>query len=298
MSAIRETVVAGNLIFTKITMRTKRVPGQKREKRNRPTIEAVEKINQKNAVKDLAIKLNYNFNHGDLHIVLTYSGNPPTPKEAEEHLTKMKRKMRTECKKAGVALKWIGATEYENTRIHHHLVCNYTDVKKIAELWSHGKVFIRTLEKNGDYRKLAEYLIKETSKTFRKRDSGRKRRFTCSRTIITPDAKQEEISAANLIKDPKPTKGYYIDPDSIYKGMNPFTGRPYLEYVQISLTEKPRLNSWRKGKKRKLHIENYDKWISKNRAYQVSLEELIGYKDDLANNKPEEKHKQPEERRI
>ncbi|MDR1572755.1 MAG: hypothetical protein LBS24_00395 [Clostridiales Family XIII bacterium] len=49
--------------------------------------------------------------------------------------------------------------------------------------------------------------------------------------------------------DPRPPKGYYIDPDTVYRGENPCTGARYLEYTAISLTDEPRIKTWRRGKK-------------------------------------------------
>ena len=158
-------------------------------------------------------------------------------------------------------------TEYENKRIHHHMILSRMDTYDLDQIWTAGKARPTHLDGSGDYRKLASYLIKETDKTFRKPDAFSKQRFSCSRTVKTPDKKVEEVDAAQLIKDPKPVKGYYIDKNSIYHGVNPVTGIPYLEYVMISENQIPRLSIWPKGKRRKFR----EKYYNEPEEYQIRL---------------------------
>lgn len=223
----KRITVAGKTIFVQVT-RTKpeRVPGEKRGKREKPTTAQVQRINQKNSEKMLSIILNHNFLPGDYHIVLTYSGEPPKPEDAKVNLRNFQRRLLALYRRHGKVLKWVAATEYENKRIHHHLVVNAgVDLAEIDAIWPHGFVRPTWLDSSGDYRKLAAYLIKETSKTFRDPMAVSRRRYNKSRTVIVPDEKVDDhVSASHLI-DPKPVAGYYIDKDSIYRGENPFTGR-------------------------------------------------------------------------
>lgn len=252
MKAIRETVQAGKLLFTKITTRRKR-DFQKRAERKNPTTDSVAKINYKMAVKDLNIKLHHNFKPGDLHVSLTYAGDEPSKEEARKNLDNFKRRLRTLYKKQGVYLKWIEVTEYENRRIHHHFILSYVDPAKIAEIWEHGYIHTSHLDKTGDWRALADYLIKETSKTFRKADTFSKRRYKTSRSVASPDVRVEEVSIRQIF-EAKATKGYYIDQESIWQGINPDTDRPYLEFVQVSLDSNP-YKKYKRGRKRKYKKE-------------------------------------------
>ena len=83
----------------------------------------------------------------------------------------------------------------------------------------------------------------------------------------TPPKKVEEVDASQLIRDPKPIRGYYIDQESIYRGVNPVTNVPYLEYIMISESPKPRLSIWPKGKKRKYKERYYN--FNELNEYQI-----------------------------
>lgn len=268
----RETIVAGNLISRRYTGSGKRAPGEKRTKKNKPTAEAVEKINRKNSERELTLKLHHNFGPGDIHVVLTYAGEEPTKEEARAELRRFLGRLRRYFKKAGKVLKWILATEYDNKRIHHHMVVSRMDTADLDRMWTAGHARPTHLDETGDYRKLAAYLIKETDKTFRNPDAFSKQRFSCSRTVTAPPAKVEEVRASEMLKDPKPVKGYYILEDTIHKGVNPVTGAPYMEYMMIALTEKPRIRIWPKGKKYRYKEKYYDALRREITEFQCEFE--------------------------
>lgn len=264
---IRESIQAGNLIFVKIYHQGGNKK-KKRGKRKNPTSELVERINRKNAQRDLAIKINHNFKAGDVYLTLTYAGDEPGKETARKNLTNFRRRLKYFCDKKGEKLKWIAVTEYENKRIHHHMILNFRDVDVLNTLWPHGLINVKLLDDSGDYRVLAEYLIKETDKTFRNPDSVNKTRFTCSRTITNPDVIKEEVSI-DLTKQPRPVKGFYLDEDSFYCGENPFTGAHYQEYVLVAEIAGAKMPRKKRGKKRKYHATNYNWWLSKNAERQL-----------------------------
>jgi hypothetical protein len=273
MNVMKDVTVAGKTIFVRLSnKRKKRIPGEKREDRKQASPEKIEKINQKNAERILAILINYNFQPGDYHIVLTYSGEEPSKEQAKKDLEKFKRQLMKLYKQKGIIMKWITATEYENTRIHHHIVLTGgIDLLEITKIWAHGFIRPVHLDDTGDYRRLASYLIKETSTSFRKADAVSRRRYNCSRSIVRPMVSEDEVSAAQ-IKDLKPVAGYYIDQDSIYHGENPITGRPYVEYIMVSLTEIPRITVWNRGKKKTLRGEYYK--VNKDQQVEIDFEQL------------------------
>lgn len=276
MSVKKKATVAGNTIFIDVKGSGKKVPGGKRTEKEKVTPEQIEKmrrINQRNSEKSLCMLINHNFGPGDLHLVLTHSGKEPTPKEAEKELKKFFDRFRYLSKKEQTFLKWIRVTEYKNARIHHHIICNGDiSLEKIVQLWTRGFVRPTFLDNTKDYRKLAAYLIKETSKTFRNPDAPQKCRYSCSRSIVKPEPRQEEVSASHLL-DPKPITGYYIDQDSIYRGKNPITGQPCLEYVMVSLDAEPRLKKWNRGKKVKFQTELFK--INENEQIEMILEQIF-----------------------
>ncbi len=273
--AIKETIVAGNLIFNKVTTKKKNRLKGGRKKKFQPTSISVEKLNQYYSEKDLNIKLHHNFKPGDLHIVFTYSGKEPTKEEAKKKLKKLKRDLAKLYKKHGQVLKWIEATEYENKRIHHHMVISYIEPSLIQEIWQSGYIRSSYLDHTGDWRKLSSYIIKETSKTFRLDEGFSKKRFRCSRTIANPNVKIEEVSTLQLI-EPRATRGYYIDKNSIFQGVNPETNKPYVEFIQISLAQP--LAAYRKGRKRKYkkeHVKNIEAQLNIDYSAYFEMEKNI-----------------------
>ena len=172
----KTTVIAGKTIEVMKGYK-RRVAKGKRAEKNRLTPEEMDKVNQKNAAKKLRWTIAANFQGGDFHVVLTYlRENRKTPEEAKKIVNKFIRAMRKEYKKVGAEFKYIHVTEYQNTSIHHHIIINnleYVNVTGwVKKHWEYGRPKFTVLDDTGNYQKLADYLIKETSKTFRENDGG------------------------------------------------------------------------------------------------------------------------------
>lgn len=236
----KETTKAGKTIEVYKYFRKRDRKGGRGIK-TKPTAEEMEKINQYNAERKLRLKINANFREDDLFITLTYRREErPTPEEAKKQIKKFLDNLRKEYKKAGSELKYINVTEYKNKAIHHHVLINHIaeeDAGKIVRtLWRFGRPDFKYLDDTGQYKDLAEYLIKETSQTFKENDGGHKQRYSCSRNLITPEPKTEIIKrATKWSNNPKSVKGYYIDADTIYNGLDAFTGLEYQRYTMIAI---------------------------------------------------------------
>lgn len=241
---IRETCVAGAVIDRTIKLNTYR-PGSRAPK-CKPTIEAVQKNNDRIAEKKLTRLINANFYPGDLHVTLTYA-ELKSAEEQRKLLNNFLRRMKREFKKLGKEFRYIHATEYKNHRPHHHIVMSYIDVNIVSEQWKEGWVWSSSLDSTRNYYVLASYLIKETSKTFRLAENAMKQRYSCSRNLIRPIVMREELSLIELFEKPRAIKGYTIEEDSINYYRHPFTGLEHLEYRMISNDPVPRVKSWRKG---------------------------------------------------
>ena len=218
----------------------------KRAAKKNVTSEQVQKNNDRLAVKDLMRRLNANFGPGDFHIVLTYEV-APTLAQAKKDREGFIRKARKVMAKAGVELKYVAVTEYAHSRIHHHLVINKFDVEMIKALWTLGWVKFSVLDDSGNYAKLAEYLIKETTKTFREPGSMYKRRYSCSSNLVKPVVKAVEVDPSKLWEDPEPIAGYYIPKDYIRRFEHPVTGLEHLEYIEVALDQPRRFKVWPRG---------------------------------------------------
>lgn len=248
MRTIRETIIAGKTILRSIRVSSGAHHGS-RKPRHRITQEKVRKNNMRRAVRKLTALLNANFDETGAHVTLTYDGEAPDKKKAAADRRNFIRRLRYALEQCGQELKYVAVTEYENHRIHHHIVINSQDMTILNECWKNGFVRTTALSDDGDYTKLAEYLIKETEKTFRRSDSAHKQRYSASRTLIQPVPKREEVNVRLLDDDPVPTKGYYIPKESVRRYEHPVTGIEYLEWIEIALSEETMLKRkiWPRG---------------------------------------------------
>lgn len=213
-------------------------PGEKRKPKKKLTPEQIQAQNYEQAKKKLKRIINANFGSGDYHCTLTYKKeNRPKPDEAKKILQNFLRRLSREYKKLGEELKYIVVTEYEAKSIHHHVILNRINETSnlMNKHWKSGRVHFTPLDDTGDYKNLANYLIKETERTFRNPESAVRQRYTRSRNLKIPEPIKKVISSKTFNKIPKAKKGYYIDPDSIHVGVNQFTGHAYQCYTLIKL---------------------------------------------------------------
>lgn len=242
MKVIQETCIAGRTIDRTVKVATGSHKGKRAPKLN-VTSEKVQKNNDRNAVKDLMRLLNANFAGGDFHIVLTYK-NAPDQMQAKKDREAFLKSLRRTMKKQNKELKYIAVTEYEHARIHHHIVLNNFDEAVIERLWEKGHVKFSILDDSGNYVKLANYLVKETVKTFRQKDSVHKRRYSSSRNLVKPVVTKRLVDESKLWNDPEPIDGYYIDQDSCRRFEHPVTGLEHLEYIMVALDEPRKIKRW------------------------------------------------------
>ena len=157
------------------------------------------------------------------------------------------RRMKYWLSKEGVELKYILVTEYENKAIHHHIIINDSPnlIKLVGKQWPHGQANFTLLYVDDDVATLAEYLIKETDKTFRE-DPNCKLRYTCSRNLEKPEPRVEIIKANEFRKEPKIPKGYILEADSLVNGVSSATGYEYQSYRLTKIPEKGKRNERQK----------------------------------------------------
>lgn len=214
--------------------------------RNKKTPEEIREANVRQAARKLSRILNANFRPGDWHVTLTYRrGSCPSPKEGKKNLDSFLRNLRDRYKRRGFQLKYVTVTEYKNKAIHHHVILNnINDGKKttadhVRELWKgRGNPKFIPLYDNGEYSHLASYLIKETAKTFKEKDSVEKQRYSSSRNLIIPKPQTRiRTTKTGWVLDPRPRPGYYIDQDTLYNGFDRL-GYPYQRYILVKLDPK------------------------------------------------------------
>lgn len=220
--------------------------GEHRAKKQKRTPEYIEKQNQYQRTKTVRHLIKANFKEGDLWTTLTYlDKDGKTIKEITADLQKFLKNLRYQYKKAGEACKYIYRIEIGSKGgIHIHIILNrITDLDMIIQrLWKHGKTFNELLD-GGTYEKLAEYIVKQPTdqqkKLLRTFDEDVKKliRYSCSRNLIRPVPETQTYSRRTMQSifnnDLIPAAGYYIDRDSIRRGVNEYTGYSYLYYQEI-----------------------------------------------------------------
>lgn len=244
--AYMDITICGKRIYNTVGVSSGDHTG-KRATRKRITPEAARKYNDRLAARNLAMLIDNNFGPGDGWHTLTYA-EPPTRAEAEKELNNFLRRMKYRMGKAGTELKYIAVTEYENHRIHHHVLMNTDDSALVQKVWGKGYARTTPVQDEETHRRLAEYMIKETQKTFRDPDSERKQRCKKSRNLVKPVTKRVEVSLKHLFQEPEPIDGYYIVKESLRKYENPVTGLQHMEYIQAPLREPRRFRRWPAGK--------------------------------------------------
>ena len=208
-----------------------------RGKKAKPTSEAQQKLNQKNAERKIARLANTNFGRGDIRFDLTYNekNKPKDAEDAQRQMQNFLRRVKYHRKKHGMPdLKYIAVTEFGEIkgRAHHHIIMNGgVSIADLADIWSKGYVTVKPLQFNEfGIEDLAEYMIK--SPTLYKR-------WNASKNLVQPKERQRDgrLSArrvkelCNVANDArreyeKLYEGYYFA--GVRTFFNDFNGGCYL----------------------------------------------------------------------
>lgn len=212
-----------------------------RSERKEATTQEQQERNRQNAVIRLASLLNANFKDGDLHVVFTYQrcNRPQRIDEAKKNYSHLMSTLSKAYKKAGVDFKYIAVTEYENASIHHHIVLPKIDTSLLQKCWKfedRGQVRISPLNTDGEYHKLAAYLIKETDKTAKKKGAMYRKRWNSSKGLVQPVVTKEIVDASSFKKTPKIKKGFYLKKTEDIE-LNSFDdfGLPKQSYIMVRI---------------------------------------------------------------
>ncbi len=241
MSYVEQRVYAGQTVEVKKYHRYRNRPkGESRGKRLNETSLYQEEVNRKNCEDRLRWLLNTNFRGGDYHLVLRYkhkAGEPyRTPEEMKTDMRKYLRSMRAKYGKMDLEFKFVYVFEIgERSSRHIHIVQNQIDMNEVRLCWPHGYITCTPLDNSGDYRRLANYLVKYSDKTFRNVGALMGKRYSCSRNLAEPIIKRRIIKRSSTFKDEiTPMKGYFVDVDSVESGVD-FFGYKFFKYTMVRL---------------------------------------------------------------
>ena len=247
MPYVERTVVAGLIRETR-KMYTGRIhtKGVERAKNIGTTSQAQAKANERKAEEVLRWRLNANFTAGDYHLVLHYYDKLQELEKAEKDKQEFLRLLRKECKAAGIPWKYVACTETKRmTNIHHHIILPAMDTAILFSIWERvvgsdgGNISIKPLDRRGNHKKLANYLMKESRSTVeRYREIGKRyKRFSCAQGMDMPEPRYEVVRAARWADEPKPKKNYILlkddDGNIACSGIHEASGWPWQEYFEI-----------------------------------------------------------------
>lgn len=219
------------------------------------------KANEKSCELNCARKINANFKAGDGYLTLKYD-DAHYPKDmsyetAEQNMGKFLRKLKKEyTKQTGEkqAAVWVTANwspeKQRPARLHHHIVVPSEAIEIARKLWAEiggtGTVWIKELNDEGDYSKLAFYMVENV----RGLPAG-KQRWHCCRGMAEPIT--TELEPVDDIENLQP------DPYSVVKDVQETKdedGRVIGKYLRCVWEEPPKVRGGqvvlqkRRGRKR------------------------------------------------
>ena len=215
-------------------------PGQKRKKKSKETPERGKEQNRKNRAEKIQLLILSNFYEHGHHIVLGYPKGeaPETFEEAEEILRKFVSRIQ---RKMNGQFKYIAATERgkRTAVLHHHMIIQ--DAPGLMELiertWPGKRVHsTATYEDDTCGRQLADYIVKSI-------DKDTQGTYHISRNLVKPEVKRELMTGR--MEEPTAPEGYQIVPDTLYIGVNRFTGWEYQRYIiRANVKATDRFTEW------------------------------------------------------
>lgn len=267
MPYVKRTTKAGKTIEIEYyyTSQYNRKGRTKRDK-VKATEEAQKRINTKQAERKIRLLMNNNFGYGDFHLVLDYirhkGEQDRTPEQMKKDIQIFLRECRKEYRKHGLEFRYIHVMEIgKRGARHHHLVVNHIDPQILQKAWykayeGHNRVKIFPLDDSGQYGKLASYFIKYTSEHLRDENGKRLqgKRWNASKNLVMPEPDYEIITDRAWYRcEARAPKGYYIEKDSIEKGIvSPeYYGYGYYRYRLVQLDDMQEKRSRKRGEKNK-----------------------------------------------
>ena len=225
--------------------------GTRCEKRKRTT-EEMKRANQRRKEEKARRLIWANFEPGDYVRTLTFKKDrrPADMKEAQSIKAKFLRQLAREYGKRFYKLLWIANIECPPRGAWHiHLICNRIEGGGdiIKDLWrQYGGVYDQELA-DIQGKDIGAYITKSPDSA----DDGEHKviesKYSHSRNLTVPEPKRTEISGWRMSDAPRVPKGFYLDKDSMYEGVN-MAGYQYRTYIIRRLVPKPR-NRRTKGKK-------------------------------------------------
>lgn len=231
-------------------------PKEKRTERKKPTPEEMRENNRRNRIAKNRRLIKWNFvAEEDYWVTFTYRPDqrPEDRKQALKIMENFRKCLHRRFDKAETTMKWICITEIGSKgAVHHHMIINRIPEldTMLAKMWKYGHVSIKLLYKEGDFQGLARYLCKES-------------KINRSRNLIEKDPEIELMKRGTWTEEIKVPKGFYLDRDSVWEGVNKF-GFKYRNYIIV------KTEGEKHGKRRNLHRSRQKSTRSNRKVRGVS----------------------------
>ncbi len=239
MPYIHEETVAGSTVIVRRYYSSRYHQSGRSKRANAEELsEAQALAKERHNALEITILLNANFDSSDYYITLTYreGERPETVKDAIKDRSNFISRLRGVYKKLGAPLKYIIVTEAgKRGALHHHIVLNNAGLplSLIEYIWNKGRINTKPLDPDGEYSKLAAYMLKY--RKYWKMAGGTGRMWTHSRNLYRPPTKRKIVRADRYYEKPREKKGYYVKGDSIEQGYTRF-GWQYMRCIYVSLS--------------------------------------------------------------
>lgn len=238
MPHIEEICVAGGIIeICKYYTYRINVKGERREKREKPTSEAQEKVNQRLAEKRLRRIMAANFRNGDTVVRLDFSKRPEGSVEMQALISKALRKISAMYRKAGKQLRYIYVKEVGPRGGRHiHMIMSREDMdvlQILTKCWPHGGIHVDPWNTGPDFSKLASYFIKYAARTEQTEGKLIGKRWYPSRNLEQPKITKRILRSDHFRENIKKKQGYTLAKDSVRSGISDFTGYRYFSYTLV-----------------------------------------------------------------
>lgn len=240
--------------------------GEKRDRRKKATPDQIRKQNQINRENRTRRTMKLNWKTKDLWCCFKYpKGLRPTVDEVLSDRRELLKRLRAAYKSRNIPLKYYSRLEIgAEGGVHFHMLINriwgaQTDVI-LTTAWeetlrkhnrckrTEGLVDYKTVYDSGGMKDLSAYMVKEPEEGskeyeqlsfFNESDKKKLLSITSSKNLIRPEPEHHVYKHWTMRKllenGPKQTPGFYIEKESLYQGINPYTGMSYLKYTEVRI---------------------------------------------------------------
>lgn len=208
---------------------------EKRNKKENPTSEKQQEVNDRMTERKLTWILNENFD-SECHYWTFTSRERMEIEDFKKARDKLMRDLRRLFKKHSQILKYVETMECGKRGMQHiHIVMDDRAVERteIEKLWKgYGRPHSVPLDESGQYRKLAGYFLKYNQKTRNTDEQLQKKAYNCSRNLIRPKPKKKIMRWNTYSEEIKVPKGWYLDKETEERGITA-DGYKFIRYTLV-----------------------------------------------------------------